>query len=136
MTAEAWIALGALVFTMFASTITATAVILSRISKNKDELDGELTAIRMAAYEEYKILRREMTEASDRAYDRFGESLIAIREKVNEVELWMRDQLAETRHTLTGSMDMRYKILEEKLTEIEKGLKALEIENARRHPMD
>ncbi len=133
MSAEVWVALAALIFTMFASTITATAVILSKISHNKDQLDVELTAIRMAAYEEYKILRREMSEASDRAYDRFGESLVAIREKVTQVEIWIRDELANTRHTLNGSMDMRYSILEEKIEGIEKSLRELELENARRN---
>lgn len=132
MTAEAWVALGALVFTMLGSLVTTTSIILNRISSNKEELDDELTAIRMSAYEEYKILRKEMMEASDRAYDRFGESLLALREKVNEVELWIRDELSSTRHTLTGSMDMRYQILEEKIVEIERSLKALEIANAKR----
>lgn len=134
MTAEAWIALGALIFAMFGSTIGATAVILNKISANKQELDEDLTGIRLAAYEEYKVLRREMAEASDRAYDRFGESLIAIREKVTEVELWVRDQLTETRSSFNSNMEEHYKILAQKIEEIEKSLKALEIENARRHP--
>lgn len=131
MTAEV-IGLLALVFTILTSAVGSVVIILNRISDNKEQLDAELTAIRIAAYEEYKILRREMQDGSLRSSGEFGESIRAIREKVNQVELWFRDELAKTRHTLTGSMDMRYTLLEQRLDEIDKSVKSLELENARR----
>ena len=132
MSAEAWIAMAALVFTMFTTTVGATTVILTKINRNKEALDQDLDALRMSAYEEYKTLRREIAEVSSISRREFGESVAAIREKVTQVELWIRDQLSETRHTLTGSMDMRYSIIEEKLDGINERLRELELSIAAR----
>lgn len=129
-----WIALAALIFTIFSAAAGVVwrasenkNQILHELNKNKDDLEAELVAIRMAAFEEYKILRKEMNEASSLSYREFGESLRAIREKVNEIELWIRDELAKTRHTLTGSMDMRYQIITEQIEGIDERLRMLEI---------
>lgn len=132
MAAEVWVALFTLVFTILTSAVGSVVVILNRISDNKEQLDTELTAIRIAAYEEYKILRREMQDGSQRSSVEFGESIKAIREKVTQVEIWFRDEISKVRHTLTGGMDMRYSLLEQRLDEIDKSVKSLEIENARR----
>lgn len=85
----------------------------------------------MSAYEEYKTLRHEMHEGASMSYREFGESVAAIREKVTQVELWIRDQLSNTRHTLGGSMDMRHSIVEEKLEAINERLRQLELSGAR-----
>lgn len=71
MTAEV-IGLLALVFTILTSAVGSVVIILNRISDNKEQLDAELTAIRIAAYEEYKILRREMQDGSQRSSVEFG----------------------------------------------------------------
>lgn len=126
-TMEAWVALAGFLFAILTSIVTATAMILGKISYNKEALDVELTALRQAAFEEYKILRREMNDLSTITYREFGESLLALRTKVTEVEIWVRDELTKTRHTLTGSMDMRYHMLEQKLEDIDKRVREMEI---------
>src|SRR3982074_674607 len=92
--------------------------ILEKIEENKKELNDELSAIRIAAYEEYKILRKEMSDTTNVAYREFGETVHGIRQKVTEVELWIRDELSSTRHTLYGSMDMRHSITDEKIEKV------------------
>jgi hypothetical protein len=72
--------------------------ILTRMAGNKEELDNDLNLLRMAAYEEYKILRREMQEASSMAYREFGKTAEGLREKLADVELWTRDQIRDNRH--------------------------------------
>lgn len=101
--------------------------ILAKMAEDKESLDHELLAIRMAAFEEYKILRRENNDAADGARRDFGESLHAIREKMTQIEIWIRDELSKTRHTLTGSMDMRHHMVDEKLEAIDARLRIVEI---------
>jgi predicted DNA-binding protein (UPF0251 family) len=127
MTGEAWVALGGLVLTILVTTVTTTSMILTKINKNKEELDQELTAIRMSAFEEYKTLRREIAEVAMISRKEFGDTIYAMREKVTQVEIWIRDQLTETRHTLTGSMDMRHSMAMEKLEKTEERMRQLEL---------
>jgi len=101
--------------------------ILNRIEKNKEELNDELSALRSAAYEEYKILRKEMAETTNVAYREFGETVFGIREKVTQVELWIRDELKDTRHTLQGGMDQRHSITDEKIEKVSDRVRQLEI---------
>ena len=101
--------------------------ILNRIEKNKEELKEELAAIRIAAYEEYTILRREMSDTMSAAYREFGETVYGIREKVTQVELWIRDELKDTRHTLQGGMDQRHMISDEKIEKVSDRVRQLEI---------
>ena len=95
MNAEAWIAAAALAIGIVTAVVTTTVVILSRINAVKDELDQQLYAIRLSAFEEYKTLRAEIVEVSSLSRKEFGETVAAIREKVNEVELYFRDKLSE-----------------------------------------
>lgn len=132
-----WIQLGALAFTIFASAISLVAIlyshknqILHRMAEDKESIDGELTALRMSAYEEYTTLRKEIGESSSIARVEFGETVRAIREKITEVELWTRDQLSETRHTLIGGMDMRHSIAIEKIEKAEDRMRLLELFSA------
>src|SRR5882757_10603446 len=106
--------------------------ILNRIEKNKEELNDELSAIRIAAYEEYKILRKEMSDTATVAYREFGETVYAIREKVTQVELWIRDELKDTRHTLQGGMDMRHSITDERIEKVSDRVRQLEISTSPR----
>jgi hypothetical protein len=106
--------------------------ILSRIEKNNKELKEELAAIRAAAYEEYTTLRREMSDTMSAAYREFGETVYGIREKVTQVELWIRDELKDTRHTLQGGMDMRHSITDEKIEKVSDRVRQLEIGNQRK----
>ena len=101
--------------------------ILNRIETNKEELNKELVAIRTAAYEEYTTLRKEISESSSLAYREFGETVYGIREKVTQVELWIRDELKDTRHTLQGGMDMRHSITDEKIEKVSDRVRQLEI---------
>lgn len=131
MTAEAWIALVALAVTIVTAIVTATTVILNKISSNKEELDQELSAIRLAAYEEYKTLRKEIADIAESSRREFGETIHALREKVTEVELWIRDQLNDTKHHLTDSIEDRYAVAMGKLDKNEERLRQLELFTAR-----
>jgi len=106
--------------------------ILNRIEKNKEELNNELSAIRSAAYEEYQILRKEMSDTATVAYREFGETVYGIREKVTQVELWVRDELKETRHTLQGGMDMRHSVADEKIEKVSDRVRQLEINSPKK----
>ena len=137
MTSEAWIALGALVFTILTATAAAIVFlsgskneILQRMADDKESIDEELKAIRMSAYEEYTTLRKEIGEATSIARVEFGETVRAIREKINEIELWTRDQLSETRHTILGGMDQRHVIAIEMIEKIEDRMRLLELFSA------
>ena len=139
MTAETWITLGALVFTMFVSAVGAVAFlnknkneILKQMQDDKESIETELMAIRMSAYEEYKTLRKEIGDTALIARKEFGETVLAIREKVNQLELWTRDQLTETRHTFAGSMDMRHSIAIEKIEKTDDRLRQVELFAARK----
>jgi hypothetical protein len=137
--AQEWIAFGALVTAIIGAFLGIASrqtdnrnQILDRIEKNKEELNDELSAIRIAAYEEYKILRKEMSDTANVAYREFGETVLGIRQKVTEVELWIRDELKDTRHTLQGGMDMRHTITDEKIEKVSDRVRQLEIGNPRK----
>ena len=134
MGAQEWIAFGALIVAImgaFAGIAYRQAdnrnQVINKIDKNKEELKEELTAMRDAAYEEYTTLRREMSDTMSAAYREFGETVYGIREKVTQVELWIRDELKDTRHTLQGGMDMRHSIAEEKIEKVSDRVRQLEI---------
>ena len=134
MGVQEWIALGALFVAITAALFTIMSrqtdnrnQILNRIEKNKEELNEELAAIRISAFEEYKILRKELTDTMSAAYREFGETVYGIREKVTQVELWIRDELKDTRHTLQGGMDMRHSITNEKIEKVDDRVRQLEI---------
>lgn len=138
MTAEAWAAIAALIFAILVATATSVTVlfnhknqILKQMTDHKESTDQELTAIRMSAFEEYKTLRRELVDIASISRREFGETINAIREKVTQVELWTRDQLASTRHTLMGGMDVRHNILIEKLEKTDGRVRGLELYSAK-----
>ena len=131
---QEWIAFGALCVAIIGCFLGIMSrqtdnrnQILSRIEQNKEELNDELSAIRISAYEEYKILRKEMSDTATVAYREFGETVYGIREKVTQVELWIRDELKDTRHTLQGGMDMRHSITDEKIEKVSDRVRQLEI---------
>lgn len=95
MTAEAWVALAALVFTVLATAVTATTVILTRINMHKEELDQDISALRLSAYEEYKTLRKDINDVAALSRKEFGETILALRVKVTDMELWFRDRMTE-----------------------------------------
>ena len=134
MGAQEWIAFGALCTAIIGCFVGIMSrqtdnrnQILNRIEKNKEELNEELAAIRISAFEEYKILRKELTDTMSAAYREFGETVYGIREKVTQVELWIRDELKDTRHTLQGGMDMRHSITDEKIEKVSDRVRQLEI---------
>lgn len=144
-TPEFWLAFAGLVATIAFSAIglgmkaaNNRNLIIEKINANKGELEDDLSAMRIAAYEEYKLLRKEIESTSSQAYREFGESLMAIREKVVQIELWIRDELKDTRHSLQGSMDMRYQILKQEIDRVDERVRKMEIELAKemtlRHP--
>jgi len=134
MGAQEWIAFGALctaiigsfIGIMFRQTDNRNKI-LSKIEQNKEELNDELAAIRISSYEEYKVLRKELADTVSLAYREFGETVFGIREKVTQVELWIRDELKDTRHTLQGGMDMRHSITDEKIEKVSDRVRQLEI---------
>ncbi len=112
---SAWIAFAALLFTIFTVAGGGLWALFSRLESNrisaqadigllresihkefkayKNTFDGELEEIRSSAYLEYKVLRDEYQAKIDKAYRELGEAPKALREKIGEVEMWMRDQL-------------------------------------------
>jgi hypothetical protein len=137
---ESWIQLAGLIVTIVGATGSSTAFIMGRINKIKDEtnekldtMELELNASRMAAYKEYVELRKEITDVGTIARKEFGETVAAIREKVTEVELWVRDQLTETRHTLKGAIDMRHQMVDDKFEKTDDRMRQLELFSASKH---
>jgi len=134
-----WIAFGTLCVAILGAFLTMMSrqtdnrnKILNRIEQNKEELNEELAAIRISSYEEYKVLRKELADTVSLAYREFGETVFGIREKVTQVELWIRDELKDTRHTLQGGMDMRHSITDEKIEKVSDRVRQLEIGNQRK----
>lgn len=125
-----WVALAALIFTVIASAVSSVVFLYSKMNSDKKELEDDLQVLRMSSYEEFKTLRKEIGEASSIARMEFGETISAIREKVTQVELWMRDQLSQTRHTLIGGTDQKHMIAIEKIEETDNRVRKLEIFNA------
>ncbi len=139
MATESWIALSALAFTVLLSSGGLVAIlfshkneILNKMAEDKESTDQELMAIRMSAYEEYKTLRKEIGDVASISRKEFGDTIHSIREKVTQVELWVRDQLTDTRHTLTGSMDMRHNIVVEKMEKTDDRVRVLELHAAQK----
>ncbi len=139
MGAQEWIAFGALIVAIMGAFLGIAYrqadnrnQILDKIEQNKEELNEELSAIRISAYEEYKILRKELADTVTIAYREFGETVHGIREKVTQVELWIRDELKDTRHTLQGGMDMRHSITDEKIEKVSDRVRQLEISGSRK----
>ena len=130
MTSEAWIALGALIFTVIASAISTVVFLYGKMNADKSAIEDDLQALRMSSYEEFKTLRKEIGETASIARVEFGETILAIREKISQVEMWTRDQLSETRHILLGGMDMRHNIAVEKVEETDERVRRLEIFSA------
>lgn len=141
MAAEVWIAGAGLLVTIF---IAAGSVIwklsenkgeiLRAIAKQKDDFDAELTAIRQAAFIEYKDLRREVDDKIEKVYREVGEAPKALREHVTQMELWMRDNLLPRKEyerdqdqvlasvkTLSDTIDRRLNTVDKKLDELRKG---------------
>lgn len=138
MDASQWIAFGSLLFVIASGGIGVVVVlynnktaILDRMAINKSELEQDLNAIRMAAYEEYRTLRREMQEASKQASSEFGEALKAIREKIIQVEFWTRDQIQNTRSALYTKLDDMRVELSLRSDRIEERIRQLEMFTAR-----
>lgn len=134
MGAQEWIAFGALCVAIIGAFLTIMSrqtdnrnQVLNKIDENNKELKKELSAIRAAAYEEYTTLRKEMAESTSIAYREFGETVYGIREKVTQVELWIRDELKDTRHTLQGGMDVRHQIALDGIKEVDDRVRQLEI---------
>lgn len=102
--------------------------ILERISATKSVLDRELDASRQAAFTEYKEIRHEVATLIAKAYRELGESPRALREHVNSMELWMRDnllprkeyerdqdQILKAIERLTETMESRFSSIDRKL---------------------
>lgn len=138
MSAEIWIAGAGLLLTIVLAAggviwklAEVKASVLAELSDHKESLDAELTAIRQAGYQEYKLLRQEINDVSAQTYREFGETVQAAREKINQVELWIRDQLInyllksdfERDHdhilsslkSLSDTIERRFNTVEEKL---------------------
>ena len=97
-----WVAFAALMFTILTvsgggiwalfSKLEANRIALENtLSDHKENLDNEIEIIRTAAFAEYKELRHEMNDGWAKAYLEFGEGPKAMREKITQVELFMRD---------------------------------------------
>lgn len=140
--AEAWIAFAALLVTIFVVSGGGLWALLSKMDETKNllqadinslkkTLDEEVNAIRSAAFVEYKDLRRELNELVSKMYLDFGEAPKALREKIGQVELWIRDnllprkeyerdqdQILDSIKLLTKVMETRFTSLDGKFDEI------------------
>jgi hypothetical protein len=112
---SAWIAFAALLFTILTVSGGGLWALFSKLDSNrvlaqndvnllrqsierdlkayKVTFDAELEEIRSSAYLEFKTMRDEYQGRIDKAYRELGEAPKALREKIGEVELWMRDYL-------------------------------------------
>lgn len=97
---QLWIAATGLLFTVSISAGTiiwkladVRALLVNEITSLRQEIEKEITANKLSAQDEYELLRREANELNSKTYREFGEGLEAIRSKVVQVELWIRDQL-------------------------------------------
>lgn len=142
MSPQVWVAFAALMVTVLVVSGTGLWVLFSKLEsnrtsleqallRNKDDLDNEIEAIRAAAYAEYKELRREMSDGIQRAYLEFGEAPKALREKMTQLELFMRDtylpkrdyeraqdQIAEALKDFEKHLETRLGSFEKKLDKI------------------
>jgi hypothetical protein len=85
---EVWLGVAGFVLNVIVLAIAGTwalsrhgRAIENAIFKSRQETDGEIDKLRM-----------ELRTEHDDFLRRFGDSLAAIRQKVNEVELWARDE--------------------------------------------
>lgn len=138
MGASEWIAFGGLLFTIASGGLGVVVVlfnnkaaILEQMRLNKEDLDQELNAIRMSAYEEYKTLREEIQNVKDLARKEFGETIRSIREKINEVELWARDAMKKDYHSLNERIDNARDEALRKVENLENRTRQLEMFNAK-----
>ena len=130
MAESSWIAFAALMVTIMTVSGGGLWALFAKMNSIKASTDTEVEAIRMAAYLEYKELRREMNDGWSKAYLEFGEAPKALREKINEVELFMRDQYVTQKtyardqdqilamfKALNETLDRRFTSLEKKFDE-------------------
>jgi N12 class adenine-specific DNA methylase len=88
VTVEVWLGVAGFVLNVIVLAIAGTwalsrhgRTIENAIHRSRQETDGEIDKLRM-----------ELRTEHDDFLRRFGDSLNAIRQKVNEVELWARDE--------------------------------------------
>lgn len=139
---SAWIAFAALMVTILTVSGGGLWALFSRMDTNKNismrqveqvkqSFDTELEVIRLAAYTEYKELRREMNDGWGKAYLEFGEAPKALREKISQVELFMRDtyvpfkiyergqdQVLETIRAFASQSEKKFDMIEKKLDKL------------------
>lgn len=141
MGATEWIAFGGLLFTILTVSGAGLWALFSRMGTNKEELKKDLIevkagftsetdVIRQAAFTEYKEVRSEMNEKIQQAFLQLGEAPRAIREKVGQLELFVRDTylpkpdyyreqnlLGESIRRMTEMFERRFLSFEKKLDE-------------------
>lgn len=125
---ENWVAFAGLLFTILTVSGGGLWALMSKMNTIKESNDREVETIRLAAFLEYKELRREMNEGWGKAYLEFGEAPKAIREKLSQVELFMRDtyvplklyergqdQVLEAIKALATQSEKRFESLDKKI---------------------
>lgn len=141
MGATEWIAFGGLLFTILTVSGTGLWALFSKMGTNKEELKKDLVeikagfmsetdVIRQAAFTEYKEVRSEMNEKIQQAFLQLGEAPRAIREKVGQLELFVRDTylpkpdyyreqnlLGESIRRMSEMFERRFSSFEKKLEE-------------------
>lgn len=135
---QLWIAATGLLFTVSISAGTiiwrladVRALLVNEITSLRQEIEKEIAVNKLSTVQEHELLRRELHEVVDRRSREYGECVSAVRVKVTQVELWIRDQLAfyalkedfqrgqdqvlEALKHLGETVDRRFGTMEEKL---------------------
>ena len=121
---EGAVAFAALILSVIVSAVTGTW----NLGKSRNETDEKIAEIRLE-------LERQIDVETDQAVHDFGETVSAIRAKINEMELWNRDnfvnkatfntvfaQVRADTERLEDKIDARFDRLEAKLDREQKAV--------------
>jgi hypothetical protein len=122
MTAELWIALAGLIVSILAgfggivwTIANMQTSILQRISAERSDLESRISGLSLSA-----------VEIENRTANRFGEGLSAIREKINQVELFVRDTYLPIK-TYERDQDQKWETIKAMIGVIEKKMEIIEV---------
>jgi Sec-independent protein translocase protein TatA len=113
--AQFWLLAAGLVLNLLVLAITGT----SKLNKAARDISAEIIAQRKEIDERIDRLRLEIDSRREVDLRAWGETMLAIRSKIGEMELWNRDNFArrDSVHALAGRLETRIEALDEKMSE-------------------
>jgi hypothetical protein len=112
MNGQTWIAAAVLALNLIVYLIASTR----QIARERREIEAQI-----------EQARKEVNERREMDLRVLGETMQAIRQKMNEMELWNRDNFArrDSVHQLAGRLETRIEALDEKMSEAFEKLSAM-----------